>query len=257
MKIVSFNIGLKINNSRPVAKLLRQLDADFICLQEAARHFEKTTFPKYRSKADIDKILANRYPYRFFGPQWISKKILAQGKLHRDYGGLIEQGNYILSKYPIASARIEHYFKHYSLEIDHTNFAKIDHPRSVAIAEIKCGQKSFTLVNIHGTYSTNKIDTPRSLKQSQYLVNLKKQIKGPLMLAGDFNVTPETKSIKMLNQHYRNMTKKFGIITTLPGRKIMAIDNFFINHKIKPLALQTYQTTISDHLPLVFEFNLN
>ncbi len=60
----------------------------------------------------------------------------------------------------------------------------------------------------------------------------------------------------MLDWHYRNMTKKFGLITTLPGKK-MAIDNYFINHKIKPLALQTYQTTISDHLPLVFEFNLN
>ena len=256
MKIVSFNIGLKINNSRQVARLLRQLDADFICLQEVIRHFEKTTFPKYRSKAEIDKILADRYPYRFFGPQWISRKILARGKLHRDYGGLIEQGNYILSKYPIVSARNEHYFKHYSLEIDHTNFTNIDHPRSVAIVKIKYGQKSLTIANIHGTYSTNKVDTPRSLKQSQYLINLKKQIKGPFILAGDFNVIPQTESIKMLNRYYSNMTKKFKITTTLPGKKIMAIDNFFINHKIKPIALQTYQTTISDHLPLVFEFNL-
>ncbi len=256
MKLISFNIGLKISNSLPVAKLLRQLDADFICLQEVARHFEKTTFPKYRSKAEIDKILATHYPYRFFGPQWVSRKIFAHGKLHRDYGGLIEQGNYILSKYPIIAAHNEHYFKHYSLEIDHTNFAKIDHPRSVAMAEIKCNQKSFTLANVHGTYSTNKVDTPRSLKQSQYLINLKKRVKGPFILAGDFNVIPNTKSIKMLNRHYNNMTKKFGIITTLPGKKIMAIDNYFINNKIKPIALQTLQTTISDHLPLLFDFEL-
>lgn len=256
MKLISFNIGLKINNSRQVARLLHQLDADFICLQEVIRHFEKTTFPKYRSKAEIDKVLADRYPYRFFGPQWISRKIFTNGKLHRDYGGLIEQGNYILSKYPILSAHNEHYFKHYSLEIDHTNFAQIDHPRSVAIVKIKCGQKSFTLANVHGAYSTNKVDTSRSLKQSQYLINLKKRVKGPFILAGDFNVIPNTKSIRILNQHYGNMTKKFSIITTLPGKKIMAIDNYFINHKIKPLALQTYQTTISDHLPILFEFDL-
>ncbi len=261
MRIVSFNIGMKIDNGREVAKLLKKLNPDIICLQEVIRHFSKSAYPKFQSKAIIDKYLGRTYRYGFFGPQWISRAVYKNGKLHRDYGGLVEQGNYILSKYPIVEARNEHYFKHYSLEIDHTNFENIDHPRSVAIATLKIKDKKLTVFNLHGTYSTYKSDTSRSIAQAKYLVKRAREFKNPLLLIGDFNATPDTKTIKIVNRQFDNMMSRFPAPQTLPyfeGKKDnrMIVDYVFANKKIKPKNLEVYQTEISDHLPLIFDFTI-
>ncbi len=259
MKIVSFNIGMKIDNSKEVARLLKEQDPDIICLQEVIRHLSDSAYHKFQSKAIIDKYLDRTYRYRFFGPQWISRAVYKHGKLHRDYGGLVEQGNYILSKYPIVEATNEHYFKHYSLEIDHTNFENIDHPRSVAIATLKIKGKKLTIFNLHGTYSTRKGDTPRSIAQAKYIVKRAKEFKNPLILIGDFNVTPDTKTMKIINREFDNIMNHFPVTQTLPyfkGKKDnkMIVDYVLTNKKVRAINFQVYRSNISDHLPLIFDF---
>jgi len=263
MKIVSFNIGLKIDNSLKVAKFLKELDADVVCLQEVIRHFSPKVFPKYKSKSIIDSYLSKIYPYCFFGPQWISKAVFQNGKLHRNYGGFIEQGNYILSKYPIISAQNKHYFKNYSLEIDHTNFEKIDHPRSVVIATLNIRGKKLIVLTLHGTFSGEKKDTKRSLKQAEFLINTAKEYKNlPIILSGDFNVTPDTKTTRLLSNNFKNIMEDFEIKTTLPHpnknikKKNQTIDYFFVNKYVKSENLEVYKTNISDHLPVIFEFSI-
>ncbi len=261
MKLISYNIGIKIDNSEKVAQFLKEQDADILCLQEVIRHFDDTAFRQYRSKKVIDEALKDIYPHTFFGPQWISKHLELRGNRQRDFGGYVEQGNYFLSKYPILSAENRHYLYTYRLESDHTKFAETDHPRSVAITTVDIQGRKLTLMNIHGCWSKGKKDTEFSLKQSMYLLDIAKDISDPLLLVGDFNVAPKTKSIRMLSEVFENMIETFQISSTLPNSRgnletAMLVDYIFSNEKITPRGLQVPQIEISDHLPLIFDFDL-
>src|SRR3989338_1428342 len=122
MKLISFNIGIKIDNSKLVGDFIESQRPDIVCFQEVIRHFDESVFDMYKSKSHIEKIVRKRLPYSFFGPQWIADAMRKHGKMHRDFNGFVEQGNEVLSKFPILSATNEHYYKHYSLEVEWADF---------------------------------------------------------------------------------------------------------------------------------------
>ena len=68
----------------------------------------------YKSQKDIKEIIGENLQYSFFGPQWIADAMRKNGKMHRDFNGFVEQGNEIISKFPILNATNEFYHKNYS-----------------------------------------------------------------------------------------------------------------------------------------------
>ena len=99
MKIISFNIGIKIDNAKEVTNYLLKQDVDVICLQEVMRPLENEVFPIYRSEEIIRETLKKDYPYYFFAPEWIADMFYEPGGLsNRIFGGMVEQGKMILSK---------------------------------------------------------------------------------------------------------------------------------------------------------------
>ena len=111
MRLISLNIGIKIDNSEKIGKFIKSQKPDIVAFQEIVRHFDESVFEMYKSKAHIEKIIGKMLPYSFFGPQFITDALRKNGKIHRDFNGFIEQGNEILSKFPIVSAVNEHYYK--------------------------------------------------------------------------------------------------------------------------------------------------
>ena len=65
----------------------------------------------YKSQKDIKEIIGENLQYSFFGPQWIADAMRKNGKMHRDFNGFVEQGNEIISKFPILNATNEFYHK--------------------------------------------------------------------------------------------------------------------------------------------------
>ena len=84
----------------------------------------------------------------------------------------------------------------------------------------------------------------------------------PTIIVGDFNLFPDTKSIKMLDKEFRNLIKEFNIITTRPdfndgmdfGNNV--VDYIFVSDKIKVNNLKVVKTDISDHYPLILDFEI-
>ncbi|HOU75524.1 MAG TPA: hypothetical protein PK957_00155 [Candidatus Dojkabacteria bacterium] len=101
MKLININVGIKIDNSEKLGEFLEEYGADIIALQEIVRHLDESVYSEFQSKSKIGKILENQYPYEFFGPLWISEAVRKNGQITRDFGGFIEQGNEIISKFPI------------------------------------------------------------------------------------------------------------------------------------------------------------
>ncbi len=253
MKIISFNIGLKIDNSFQIAEYLKTQNADIVCLQEVMRPLDSNVYPIYRSFEIIRKKLEADYPYYFFAPEWVADKFIKpEGVEDKDLGGMVEQGKLILSKYPIVHGYNYFYNKNYEFDCDRTNFYQgDDHGRALQIVEISIQGQIIQVANVHGIYSSDKMDTERSLKQSQFILDKLQEKNLPSILLGDFNVLPSTGSIAMINAYYDNINEDFKITSTEPGGKI--IDYIFLGKEFRIKNFTVEKINISDHYPLILE----
>lgn len=262
MKLLNINVGIKINNSEAIGEFIKDVNPDFVAFQEIIRHLDDSVLQEFRSKSDIEAILGKDYLYSFFGPLWVTDSFNKNGKIHRDFGGFIEQGNQILSKHEILGGSNEHYYKTYEYAKDWTNWRKEDHGRAVLITEFDINGKKLQILNLHGIWTEDKLGDKRTLIECEYIKNtaLRKNI--PTIITGDFNLLPETESIKILEQNFRNLIKEFNISSTRPnfddgldkGNQI--VDYVFVNDYIKVRSFDVPQSDISDHLPLILDFEI-
>lgn len=256
MKIISFNIGIKINNSDKVVEYLRSQAADIICIQEAMRPLAASVHPMYRSAETIIQGLPE-YPYYFFAPEWVADKLTdTTGVIKRDFGGMVEQGKLILSKYPIIHGYNHFYYKAYELDSDRTNFYEgNDHARALQIADIAIGDRIIRFANVHGTYSADKLDTQRSLAQSNAIIERLKIDPLPTILLGDFNLQVLTTSMAAIEREYENINKKCNVSVTRPDGT--AIDYIFTTPDILVNDLHVDVNEISDHYPLIADIDFS
>jgi len=259
MKLISLNIGIKIDNSQEIVDFLIEQNADIVCLQEVADSKEDSVSEIFDSKKILDKAIGNIYPYQYFSPLWQAK-----GFTSLDFGGFVEQGNYVLSKLPINSEETAFFHKEYKKVSDwkEMNFYTEDHGRALQIVELNYNNKKLRVMNLHGIWTADKIGDSRTIAEVNFISERIKAKDTPTILAGDFNLLPETKSIKMINKEMINLISTNNIKTTRPefknhmeeGNNI--VDYIFINNKVKCNKFEVLDTEISDHLSLVLEFDI-
>lgn len=135
---------------------------------------------------------------------------------------------------------------------------------------LKINDKKFFIGEVHGkTRPGDKFDTPERISQSEKIIQFLEKIKEPKILGGDFNLMPDTKSIKMIEEAgYANLIKIFGIKSTRnriswdqfckePGfTKQHFADYCFVSPEIKVKKFEVPYMEISDHLPLILEFEV-
>jgi len=262
MKLLSYNIAIRMDNSKQVAGFIKAQKLDFIAFQEVIRHLDESVFPLYQSKYQIEKIIGKDFPHKFFGPLWITDVTMRNGEVYKEFGGDIEQGNEILSKFPITYASNEFFHRHYEYSADRTDFYTEDHSRAVEVVEINVNGEKIQILNVHGLYSKDKKDTDRTIKQCKYILKAAKRKDLPTIIVGDFNLLPDTKSIGVLDKEFRNLIKEFKIKFTRPvvdhlkdtGKNV--VDYIFVNDKIKVNDFKVIETEISDHYPLILDFEI-
>src|SRR3989344_5229147 len=254
MKIISFNIGIKIDNASKVKEYLKTQNVDIVCLQEVVRPLEPEVFQMYRSEEEIRNFLKESYPYYFFAPEWIANRLTkSTGGGNREFGGMIEQGKLILSKYPIIHGYNYFYYKTYEFDCDRTKFHEgDDHGRALQVVKVDINGTVIQIGNVHGSYSSDKLDTDRSLIQSGFILEKLQEQRHPTILLGDFNVLPDTKSVTIINKEYTNLNDKFNVSSTRPNGQI--IDYIFTSKDMSTQKLVVDEVNISDHHPLIMEF---
>jgi len=260
---MSWNIGIKIDNTEKVLGFLKENQCDILAFQEALEAKNDQAFAMYRSKNDIDDQLSGEYPYSAFAPIWGAEEITKDGATHRDFGGFVEQGSLILSKYQIRDYQNQFYYSNYDKPgFDATNFEKDDHARSIQNVVFDIGGKAMRVINVHGIWNEGKVGDDRTLKQCQFIVD--KALEGdlPVIIVGDFNLLPSSESIELMNKHFRNLVVENGIKSTRPvfddGRDNGGIvcDYIFVNDKISVGMFEVVENDISDHMPLILDFEL-
>jgi len=134
-------------------------------------------------------------------------------------------------------------------------------------AEVEIGKKKFWLGSVHGkTLPGDKLDTPVRLKQSEKIIDFFANKEGPKIIGGDFNLKPDTVSVKMFEEGgYRNLIKDFNIMETrnhlsweqFPDKeKQHFADYCFVSSEIKVNNFEVPNLEISDHEPLILDFEI-
>ncbi len=129
--------------------------------------------------------------------------------------------------------------------------------------QIRFGQRNLYLCKFHGmSRPVDKLDDPERLRQSQRLVNFFKDKDSSKIIGGDFNVFPETKSVRMFQENsYKDLIKEFNIATTrnqlswetYPDNKQYYSDYVFVSPDIKIKNFSVPNIEISNYLRLILE----
>lgn len=262
MRLVDLNVAIKLDNNEKVIDFLKNTESDIITLQESMRGIDNTVYDRYNNSKLIKEAVKNTHKYDFYGALWVSDKHIKNGVVTKDFGGMAEQGNEIISRYPIIEASNNFFHKNYQIFRDTTAFRKTDHARAVVVAIVEINNQKLRLLNIHGIWNEGKIGDERTIKECEYLLSLIEDNTIPTIVVGDFNLNPQSKSIKILNKKLTNLIEKYNIKSTRPTVKDgldvgNSVDDYiFVNDKIKVNNFEVKQTDASDHYPLILDFEL-
>lgn len=256
MKLVSFNIwGGTIYE--PLMEYLKKLsvDTDIFCFQEV-----------FSALPGAPKVSAGARMYLF-------DELLQS---FPDYVGLFEvrSSNYDFAgrvDFPVSHGLAIFIHKKHIILNYNTRFLGsvgdyVDHLIKTQILKLSVQGKKFFIINFHGVaLPGDKLDTPQRLDQSAQLAKIWESLgESPKILCGDFNLDPSTESIAILNGCGRNLISEFGIGSTrnqiswnrFPGSKQNFADYTFVSPEIKVKNFEVPYNEVSDHLPMILEFEL-
>lgn len=266
MLILSLNVALFEDNNAKLANFIQNQNPDFVCFQEVTRRIDTTAFENFISKDSIDKVTPNLHS-SFFAPLWACKefykeKFHGKEEFYFDLGGFLEMGNYIKSKFPIYTGKnifVQNQFTHIT---DWSNWPEEDY-RAVQVVDVSLEKrKKLRLINYHGIWTKDKQGSQKTLQACQIIKDLADEVDYPVIICGDFNLFPDTGSISVLKENYRCLVDEYKIDTTRPKSNELSnlsrnvVDYIFVSKGIKVKSFKVVETDVSDHLPLLLDFDI-
>lgn len=126
-----------------------------------------------------------------------------------------------------------------------------------------------TVVNLHGLSEPgSKRDTPERLEQSRRILDATRGHSGETILMGDWNLFPDTESIRMIEvAGFRNLIKDYAVTTTRgtlckqlnpqyantsDGHQEFA-DYTFVTNGLTVRSFAVPDLPVSDHLPMILD----
>ena len=137
----------------------------------------------------------------------------------------------------------------------------LDHNRKMQWVHIKSGRKDVMIMNVHGHWDSNgKSDNANRIEQSKIISEfIKSSGPVPKILVGDFDLLPDTESIKIIEGHFTNLITKYNIPTTrteLYKGEDKHSDYAFVSDEILVEGFEALPDVVSDHVPLVLQFDV-
>ncbi len=131
--------------------------------------------------------------------------------------------------------------------------------RNLQYATITQDEKQITIANLHGIWikDTDKRDNEHRLEQSMNVKKFLDQIQGKKILCGDFNLRPDTRSLAILEDGMRNLVKEYNVLSTRSSfyeKECKFADYILVSPDIKVKDFKALPVEVSDHLPLMVEF---
>lgn len=236
-----------------IAEYLKKENFDIIHLQEVTGSFE--SFEKIDCFSEIQKIVGNE----------MSSEIISPLKIKDREDSYFGNATFFRSTFDVVECEIL-WLKPYK-EIEKYDNRRIeDDPRAVLDLKLDIGGTHVNFLNTHLAWSPTAEDTDEKVGQGNILVQYVKNITGPFVLSGDFNVTPNSKIVKGLDKVGINLTTKNNVLNTLNPRKHkashlfppgIAVDYIYTSKDIKTEKFEVLEDfDLSDHLGLAVELDI-
>jgi len=133
------------------------------------------------------------------------------------------------------------------------------HARNVQFVKIATKNGNRSILNFHGLWNGDgKGDSESRLLQSDRIIQFMKTLSNPYIMCGDFNLLPDTQSIKKLEDFgLHNLIKEYRITSTRTSFYTKAekfADYALVSDEISVKDFKVLPDEVSDHSPLYLEF---
>jgi len=263
MKIISFNIWGG-TMGQPLFDFLKQhaKDTDVFCFQEVFQ--AGVDAPAMSSEArmylldELQEILPDFRYYFDIKSSGHDYEKLVPWKL--DFGKAI----FVQKTHDV----VAHGWEVYMNTAGYINTAPQEGLVGVQSVSIQKDQGLLHIVHVHGISKPGqKLDTPERLHQSQSMVKYIGALpKGDIVLCGDFNLMPNTESIRIVEKSgLRNLITEYNITNTrnevswakFKGQELQHFADYtFVSPSIKVINFEVPYNEISDHLPMIIELSI-
>lgn len=134
------------------------------------------------------------------------------------------------------------------------------HGRNLQYVTIARGESALTFLNFHGLWNgKGKGDSDDRLAQSDRITAFVESRDGPIALCGDFNLTPDTESLKKIGAgKLKNLIREYGITSTrtnLYTKPERYADYVFVSEGVEVKDFKVLPDEPSDHAPLCLEIS--
>ncbi len=242
MKLLQLNAwGGRLDKS--LSKFFTEEKFDIVCLQEII-DFEgqEGSFVSLRRCQAASKL-----EHLYFSPMFTQRYMKRKASF----------GNAIISRFPITKSKTV--FTHGRYQDDYDIVEHGDNIRNLQHIQIKIEDQLLHVLNhhayvVHGDKNGNDVTDAQMQLIARYLDNLQ----GPIILVGDFNLSPLTRSLSFINSRLNNLSIKYKLTTTSTIFSDIPVvrDYIFTNDHVKIRYFGTLDYIVSDHKALILEFEL-
>ena len=229
---------------RVLLKHLEKSGVDFACMQEAVEYDGQSlglisSFHKIGNSLGLDEQFFSKLISIKFGDKELAF------------------GNVIYSRVPFTQASTiftrGEYKNDFNFDVDDYNIRAFQH------AQVEINGKKLNLLNHHGHHiDSHKLGDNETMRQVKQIIEYIKSLEGYVILCGDFNLSPESDSIKLIDKYLANLSTLYSLKTTRSKLtyKNEVCDYIFVSRDIKINSFVMDETIISDHNALILDFDL-
>ncbi len=134
-----------------------------------------------------------------------------------------------------------------------------NHARILQFVTVRTDSGIQTILHLHGLWNgQGKGDSSDRLEQSDRVLKFASQLTNPYVILGDFNLRPDTESLKKFEEFgLRNLIAEHGITSTRTSHYTKPekfADYAFVSEGVDVKKFKVLPDEVSDHSPLYLEF---
>lgn len=241
MKLITLNIwGGHVRD--PLLKFIEsQSDVDIFCLQEVYKNAPaKISSEERKVSLNIFSELQDLLPEHnaFFRP--VVENVFGIGTFVKKSLDILGEGDVHIHVNPNYPGRGP------------------THSRNLQWLECRINKQIYSIMNVHALWNgMGKKDSPERISQSKRIREFMSTIKTPKILCGDFNLRPDTESLKLIEKDMVNHVQLNNITSTRTSfypKPERYADYIFTSPEINVTRFEVLKDEVSDHAPLFIEF---